>query len=70
MHTLKRHGDWKSDNVAEGYVETSVQNKKIIATKRSTSKVMVEKPSFNLKTASGVSIENISNCAIYFNKQF
>jgi hypothetical protein len=28
MHTLKRHGDWKSDNVAEGYVETSVQNKK------------------------------------------
>jgi integrase len=33
MHTLKRHGGWKSDNVAEGYVETSVQNKKIIATK-------------------------------------
>jgi integrase len=33
VHTLKRHGGWKSDNVAEGYVETSVQNKKIIAMK-------------------------------------
>jgi integrase len=76
MHTLKRHGGWKSDNVAEGYVETSVQNKKIIATKimgssdtlRSTSNVMVEKPSINLGTASGVNIENVSNCVIYVNK--
>jgi hypothetical protein len=33
MHTFKRYGGWKSDNVAEGYVETSVENKKIIATK-------------------------------------
>jgi hypothetical protein len=65
MYTLKRHGGWKSDNVAEGYVETSVQNKKIIATKimgssdtlRSTSIVMVEKPSINLETASGVNID-------------
>jgi integrase len=76
MHTLKRHGGWKSDNVAEGYVEASVQNKKIIATKimgssdtlRSTSNVMVEKPSINLGTASGVNIENVSNCVIYVNK--
>jgi integrase len=33
MHTFKRYGGWKSDNVAEGYVKTSVENKKIIATK-------------------------------------
>jgi hypothetical protein len=76
MHTLKRHGGWKSDNVAQGYVETSVQNKKIIATKimgssntlRSRSNVMVEKPSINLGTAPGVNIENVSNCVIYVNK--
>jgi hypothetical protein len=29
VHTFKRYGGWKSDNVAEGYVETSVENKKI-----------------------------------------
>lgn len=76
MHTLKRHGGWKSDTVAEGYVETSVENKKIIATKimgasvtvGSTSNVMVEEPSFNLAKASGVNFQNVSNCVIYINK--
>lgn len=76
MHTLKRHGGWKSDGVAEGYVETSIENKKIIATKimgssvavASTSKVTVEQPSFNLGTASGVHFTNISNCVININK--
>jgi hypothetical protein len=71
-----RYAYSQADNVAEGYVETSVQNKKIIATKimgssdtlRSTSNVMVEKPSINLGTASGVNIENVSNCVIYVNK--
>ncbi|KAH0818194.1 hypothetical protein GEV33_004597 [Tenebrio molitor] len=70
MYTLKRHGGWKSDNVAEGYVETSVQNKKIIATKimgssdtlRSTSIVMVEKPSINLETASGNPLAPLEWC--------
>lgn len=28
---LKRHGGWKSNSVAEGYVESSLQNKKKIA---------------------------------------
>lgn len=76
MHTLKRHGGWKSDSVAEGYVETSTENKKIIATKImgssvnvvSTSKVMVEESSFNLGTASGISFQNVSNCVININK--
>lgn len=76
MHTLKRHGGWKSDSVAEGYVETSTENKKIIATKimgtsvnvASTSKVMVEESSFNLGTASGISFQNVSNCVIHINK--
>ncbi len=30
---LKRHGGWKSSNVAEGYIEESLQNKKNIAIK-------------------------------------
>lgn len=76
MHTLKRHGGWKSNNVAEGYVETSIENKKIIATKimgssvsvGSSSKVTVEQPSFNLGTTSGVHFTNISNCVIHINK--
>lgn len=33
IHMLKRHGGWRSSTVAEGYVETSLENKKIIATK-------------------------------------
>lgn len=75
MHTLKRHGGWKSDSVAEGYVETSVENKKIIATKimgssltvASTNNVMVQEPSFNLGRAA-VNFESVSNCTIYINK--
>lgn len=31
--TLKRHGGWKSDSVAEGYIENSVANKKQTAIK-------------------------------------
>ncbi|XP_057321217.1 uncharacterized protein LOC130671799 [Microplitis mediator] len=31
--TLKRHGGWKSSNVAEGYIDDSVGNKKEIASK-------------------------------------
>jgi integrase len=29
---IKRHGGWKSNSVAEGYVEDSLENKKKIAT--------------------------------------
>jgi integrase len=66
MHTLKRHGGWKSDNVTEKIIATKIMGSS--DTLRSTSNVMVEKPSINLGTASGVNIENVSNCVIYFNK--
>lgn len=33
MSMLKRHGGWKSNVVAEGYVEDSIANKRIIANK-------------------------------------
>ena len=33
MTTLKRHGGWKSSNVAEGYIEDSIQNKRKICNK-------------------------------------
>ena len=35
--TLKRHGGWKSDSVAEGYIEESVGNKAKIGNLISTS---------------------------------
>jgi hypothetical protein len=66
MHTLKRHGGWKSDNVTEKIIATKIMGSS--DTLRSTSNVMVEKPSINLGTASGVNIENVSNCVIYVNK--
>lgn len=33
VDVLKRHGGWKSSSVAEGYVESSINNKKMIAEK-------------------------------------
>lgn len=32
LTTLKRHGGWKSDKVAEGYIEESIKNKSKITT--------------------------------------
>lgn len=31
MLTIKQHGSWKSSNVAEGYIERSIEKKKTIA---------------------------------------
>ena len=31
IRTLKRHGDWKSDTIGEGYVADSIENKKKVA---------------------------------------
>ena len=69
---------WKLDDVAEGYVKTLVENKKIIATKImgssvtmcSTCNVTAEKSSFNMETASVVNFTNGSNCVIYVNEWF
>lgn len=41
INMLLGHRGWKSDSMAEGYVETSVENKKIIATKITGSSVTV-----------------------------
>lgn len=44
--TLKRHGGWASDKVAEGYIEESVGNKRRIC-ERITASVMSKKSSSN-----------------------
>lgn len=47
--TLKRHGGWKSDAVAEGYIEDSVQSKTKIAKRilQPSSAENLEQPPFN-----------------------
>ena len=62
--------------MAEGDVEISVENKKIIAIKimdllvtlGSTNNVTVGKPSFNVGTATRVNFTNVLNCVIHVNK--
>lgn len=50
--TLKRHGGWKSTNVAEGYVEDSIQNKVTIARKI----LNIEKPKIVTKNVTETSL--------------
>lgn len=76
MSTLKRHGGWKSSTVAEGYVETSLENKRQIATKILGAKNIAMTESINksstvdssakldLSSSSGVKFSNIQNCVI------
>jgi integrase len=33
MSMLKRHGGWRSTSVAEGYIESSLENKKMVSKK-------------------------------------
>lgn len=62
LHTIKRHGGWKSDTVAEGYVENSRENKKRISVS-----ILGEKPSdvsptvFSVQETEKIQINNHNN---------
>lgn len=58
---LKRHGGWKSANIAEGYVENSIQNKIDIANKIQHGKTCVdEKGETSTKTVN-ITQKNINH---------
>ena len=64
---IKQHGGWKSNTVAEGYVENSITNKQKIAT-NILGETSMEKTQINAtqKTmlSAGVNISNCSNCVV------
>lgn len=64
---IKQHGGWKSNTVAEGYVENSITNKQKIAT-NILGETSMENTQINAtqKTmlSAGVNITNCSNCVI------
>jgi integrase len=66
---IKRHGGWKSNSVAEGYVEDSLENKKKIATdilgetSNCVSQISANSTTTSL-SSSGVNISNCKNCVI------
>lgn len=68
--TLKRHGGWKSNTVAEGYVEESVEGKKKIADlilrgeSSITGKVVKNNTSDNRENVPPISITNCNGCNI------
>ncbi|XP_071562162.1 uncharacterized protein [Temnothorax nylanderi] len=63
--TLKRHGGWKSNAVAEGYVEDSLNNKKEICNQ--ITKSLTNKPSSEISTSKNVH-ENPSTSKNYAQK--
>jgi integrase len=70
--TVKRHGGWKSNTVAEGYIETSIENKKRIATqilgeKNVELEASTSSYSKNLKVCT-TSTELLSSSGISFSK--
>lgn len=69
---VKRHGGWKSNTVAEGYVENSIENKKRIATdilgesSSNASSVLhneIRAAAMN-STSAGINLTNCSHCVI------
>jgi integrase len=65
---IKRHGGWKSNSVAEGYVKDSLENKKKIATdilgETSNCVSQISANSTTTSLSSGVNISNCKNCVI------
>lgn len=57
--TIKRHGGWKSNSVAEDYIETSIENKK-----KTAMKILGEKENISLDIPSmsgNIKMQNFSN---------
>lgn len=64
---IKQHGGWKSNTVAEGYVENSIENKQRIASRiLGGSSVENTQINTNAKTSSlaGVNLNNCTSCVI------
>lgn len=67
---IKQHGGWKSNSVAEGYVENSIENKKIISCNILGETSNTNNISRNItasstnKNSSGVSLSNCTNCVV------
>lgn len=57
---IKCHGGWKSDQVVEGYIEDSIQNKKRICN-NITKNIHIETESTNNPSKSPICKENLSN---------
>ncbi|XP_045471427.1 uncharacterized protein LOC123678443 [Harmonia axyridis] len=60
IDVLKRHGGWKSSNVAEGYIESSIKNKQKISDKifgqvADSSTIVMSQSSFSLPVSAGSS---------------
>lgn len=76
--TMKRHGGWRSNTVCEGYIETSIGNKKRIASKilgddvtdteATTSacnqNLRIVNKNANQLTSSGINLSKCKNCII------
>ena len=66
--TLKRHGSWKSSNVAEGYIENSIGHKLQVAAKILGNKEEVNVNSSSVsnlsKACAGVSFRNCDNVTV------
>lgn len=66
--TLKRHGGWRATNVAEGYIQDSVEHKLQIASKILGQKDEVNISSSSVSTSSticpGVSFSNCKNVTV------
>lgn len=70
---IKRHGGWKSSTVAEGYVEDSVENKRLIAANilgETSNENHAQITATNRTTvSSGINISNCSHCVINIYKE-
>ncbi|XP_045466569.1 uncharacterized protein LOC123675267 [Harmonia axyridis] len=60
IDVLKRHGGWKSSNVAEGYIESSIKNEQKISDKifgqvADSSTIVMSQSSFSLHVSAGSS---------------
>jgi hypothetical protein len=68
--TIKRHGGWKSNTVAEGYIETLLENKKKVANKilgrpqlsRSNDCSVSQSLEMTTTNSSGISLTKCKNC--------
>lgn len=67
---LKRHGGWKSNSVAEGYIEASIENKKKIAgdilgeTNGVYQFAATSSTKNSTSLSSGVNLNNCTNCVV------
>lgn len=69
MTTLKRHGGWKSSNVAEGYIADSIQNKRKICHQITSGVEKIDDATPNKQKKVGESVQEksvtvVNNCDV------